>query len=87
MHEINAIANARPFVTHLGIDGADDTLIYDVERKAPNGDLVQTLFLMLDKVGIGLRRSAQTSMPLGLWLGSSLWILNPVSGNPRAVIN
>ena len=44
MHEINAIAAARAFVTHLGIDGADDTLIYDVERKAPNGDLAQTLF-------------------------------------------
>ena len=43
MHEINAIATARAFVTHLGIDGADDTLIDDVERKATNGDLVQTL--------------------------------------------
>ena len=43
MHEINAIAAARAFVTHLRIDGADDTLIDDVEREAPNGDLVQTL--------------------------------------------
>ena len=46
MHEINAIANARPFVTHLGIDGADDALIDDVERGAPNGDLVQTLLFL-----------------------------------------
>ena len=43
MHEINAVAIARALITHLGIDGADDTLIDDVERKATNGDLVQTL--------------------------------------------
>ena len=40
MHEINAIVAARAFVTHLGIDGADDTLINDVEWKTPNGDLI-----------------------------------------------
>ena len=40
MHEINAVAAAGALVTHLGIDGADDTLINDVEWKAPNGDLV-----------------------------------------------
>ena len=40
MHEINAIDAARAFVTHLWIDGADDALIDDVERGAPNGDLV-----------------------------------------------
>ena len=32
MHEINAVAIARPLVTHLGINGANDTLIDDVER-------------------------------------------------------
>ena len=46
MHEINAVAAARALVIHLGIDGADDTLIYDVEREAPNGDLVQTLLFL-----------------------------------------
>ena len=40
MHEINALAAASALVTHLGIDGAEDTLINDVEWKAPNGDLV-----------------------------------------------
>ena len=40
MHEINAVAAAGALVTHLGIDGADDTLINDVEWEAPNGDLV-----------------------------------------------
>ena len=84
MHEIDAVAIARPLVTHLGINGADDTLKDNVERRAPNGDLVQTLlFLSLVISSMGLRRSAQTSMPLGLWLGSSLWILKPESGKPR----
>ena len=40
MHEINAVAAAGALVTHLGINGADDTLINDVEWKTPNGDLI-----------------------------------------------
>ena len=46
MMRINAIATARAFVTHLGIDGAGDALIDDVERGAPNGYLVQTLLFL-----------------------------------------
>ena len=47
MHEINAVAIARPLVTHLGIKGANDTLKVNVERRAPNGDLVQNLLFLL----------------------------------------
>ena len=47
MHEIDAVAIARPLVTHLGINGANDTLKDNVERRAPNGDLVQTLLFLL----------------------------------------
>ena len=32
IHEINTVAIARSLVTHLGIKGANDTLIDDVER-------------------------------------------------------
>ena len=32
MHEINVVAIARALVTHLGINGVNDTLIDDVER-------------------------------------------------------
>ena len=46
MHEINAVAATGALVTHLGIDDADDALIDDVERGAPNGDLVQTLLFL-----------------------------------------
>lgn len=73
MHEINAVATARALVTHLRINGANDTLIDNEERSAPNGDLVKALmFLLISQVCMGLIRSAHTSVPLGLCSGSSL---------------
>ena len=36
MHEIDAIAIARPLVSHLRVNGANDTLKNDVEGRAPD---------------------------------------------------
>ena len=54
MHEIDAVATARALVTHLRRNGANDTLIDNEERSAPNGDLVKALmFLLISQVWYG----------------------------------
>ena len=52
MREIDAVATARALVTHLRINGANDTLIDNEERSTPNGNLVKTLmFLIISLLG------------------------------------
>ena len=43
MHDVDTIATARALITHLGIDGADETLKNNEVRGAPDGYLVKVL--------------------------------------------
>ena len=86
MHEINAIATARAFITHLGIDGADGTLIDYVIRGAPNGDLVQTLlFLYVIQSGYQFEKIRTDLNALGPMVGVILVDFEPGVRKPKGI--
>ena len=70
IHEINTIPVAGPFVTHLGIDGADDTLI-DNERRSLNRYLIE-IFLLFHFIKLSNRLEKEATN-LNVF-GSMIWV-------------
>ena len=71
-HKIDAITIARSLVTHLRIDGMDDTLVDDVVRRSPNRNLIQILHLFLLSKFIKFLKEIATSLNC---FGFVIWVI------------